>query len=554
MLGLAIICFALTVCFLLFIMSDSVPLLSSSSVTSKRRCSSCPSSYCFQFIHSKGALLVLFWDLMISISQNLFLFVAFSFFALANYFYITTLVVSLFYFLAGYFGDFLVSRYKVVLAGSYVAFILLIFFVTIFMLLPTYTYLLLVFCISLLITIVIVRVNLLPFNIDQLIGSSSGELTTIIHWHNIGPVIVNAIYIFDIGKIPLLITSTACVAAVLVSHSLFNRYLETTPVNTVNPVKLIVRVLCYARKHKYPENRSALTYWEEEAPSRLDLGKDKYGGPFTEEEVEDLKTILRLIPLVFVCALASGFYGEYTAGPRHKHYGCTGPGKILGLSLPVTYIFIIFAYQFLIYPCFHKYIPSMLKRIGTGLVLTVLFNVLYTGLAVFGNYHFGHIFHCFTSFDEHSSTIHHKWMLFDNVIDAVIWYIYNVVLVEFILAQCPKSIRGSVIGLWFCLWNLRSYIQFISFLPFLHYMGEEVPLGRGFYYLLTQAIVCLFLFLIYIFLAKRYKLRVREVEINIHQIAEDHTINDIEQEEEYWRRNPIESSSQSTDMIISEYK
>uniref|UniRef100_A0A1X7USQ6 Uncharacterized protein n=1 Tax=Amphimedon queenslandica TaxID=400682 RepID=A0A1X7USQ6_AMPQE len=53
-------------------MSDSVPLLSSSSVTSRRRCFSCPSSYRFQFIHSKGALLVLFWDLMMSISQNLF--------------------------------------------------------------------------------------------------------------------------------------------------------------------------------------------------------------------------------------------------------------------------------------------------------------------------------------------------------------------------------------------------------------------------------------------------------------------------------------------------
>uniref|UniRef100_A0A1X7UM50 Uncharacterized protein n=1 Tax=Amphimedon queenslandica TaxID=400682 RepID=A0A1X7UM50_AMPQE len=167
---------------------------------------------------------------------------------------------------------------------------------------------------------------------------------------------------------------------------------------------------------------------------------------------------------------------------------------------------------FLIYPCFHKYIPSMLKRIGIGLVLIVLLNIVYTGLAV-----------------------------------IVIWYIFNVVLVEFTLAQCPKSMRGSVIGLWFCLWNLRSYIQFISFLPFLCYMGTEVPLGRGFYYLLTQAIVCLFLFFIYAFLAKRYKLRVREVEINFHQIAENHTINNIEQEEEYWRRNAIEFSSQSTD-------
>ena len=99
------------------------------------------------------------------------------------------------------------------------------------------------------------------------------------------------------------------VSVVLVSHGLFNHYLETTPVNTVNPVKLIVRVLCYARKHKYPENHSALTYWEEEAPSRIDLGKDKYGGPFTEEEVEDVKTVLRLLPLVFIFGLSGGLYG-----------------------------------------------------------------------------------------------------------------------------------------------------------------------------------------------------------------------------------------------------
>uniref|UniRef100_A0A1X7UIU6 Uncharacterized protein n=1 Tax=Amphimedon queenslandica TaxID=400682 RepID=A0A1X7UIU6_AMPQE len=255
-------------------MSDSVPLLSSSSVTSRRRCSSYPSFYRFQFIHSKGALLVLFWDLMISISQNLVVAVAF------------------------YFAAFML-------------------------------------CI---LTLTIVRVNLLPFNIDQLIGSSSSQLTVVLHWHNLGPVIGIALYSFNIELIYLLIASIVCVAAVLVSHSLFNGYLDTTPVNTVNPVKLIVRVLCYARKHKYPENRSALTYWEEEAPSRLDLGKDKYGGPFTEEEVEDVKTVLRLIPL------------------------------------------------FLVYPCFHKYIPSMLKRMGMGLVLIVLVNILYTSLAVIGNF------------------------------------------------------------------------------------------------------------------------------------------------------------------------
>ena len=36
------------------------------------------------------------------------------------------------------------------------------------------------------------------------------------------------------------------------------------------------------------------TYWEEDIPPRIDLGKSKYGGPFTTEEVEDVKTFLLL--------------------------------------------------------------------------------------------------------------------------------------------------------------------------------------------------------------------------------------------------------------------
>ena len=528
-------------------MSNSVPLLSSSSVTSRRRCSSCPSSYRFQFIHSKGALLVLFWDFLISLSQNLVVAVAFYFVAFNDYYYIIILGECLISFLAGYFGDFLVSRYKIVLVGSYIAFILLIPSIIISMLLHSYlVYLSLVLCI---ITLTIVRVNLLPFNIDQLIGSSSDELTAVLHWHNFGPVIGIAFYSFNIELIYLLLASIVCVSAVLVSHSLFNHYLETTPVNTVNPVKLIIRVLCYARKHKYPENRSALTYWEEEAPSRLDLGKDKYGGPFTEEEVEDVKTVLRLIPLVVVCIVASGLYEENIEGMRLQLYGCNYP-DIFDLSFCVTYIFMIFLHQFLIYPCFHKYIPSMLKRIGMGLVLIVLVNILYTGLAVIGNYHFGQMFRCLTAFDSNYSTIHHQWIIFSSIIDVAVWYIFNIELVEFILAQCPKSMRGTMIGLWFCLWYLKSYIDFTLFLPFLHYMSPEVSLGRGFFFLLTESIVSLLLLLIYIFLAKRYKLRVREVEINIHQIAENHTINNIDREEEYSRRNPIEPS---IDVIILEY-
>ena len=58
-----------------------------------------------------------------------------------------------------------------------------------------------------------------------------------------------------------------------------------------NPIKQIAQVLNYVCKHTVPERRSALTYWEEDYPSRLLMGKSKHGGPFTVEEVEDVKTV-----------------------------------------------------------------------------------------------------------------------------------------------------------------------------------------------------------------------------------------------------------------------
>ena len=535
-------------------MSASAPLLRSSSVTScRRRCSSCPFSYHFQFIRSRGAILVLIWDLMIGIGMNVLEHIE-VFDVVYNGILETMLCFTTI--LAGLFGDFLIRRYKLILFGSYASFVLLIP-MTIILTLQLTTSLQLVFKVLfffVLNTIVIARVNLLPFDIDQLIGSSSDELTAVIHWHNVGspmaPFFVQ-ISIFEFhGTATQILVCLAlciiCIAAVLVSHSLFNHYLDTTPVNTSNPIKLIVRVLCYARKHKYPENRSALTYWEEEAPSRLDLGKEKYGGPFTEEQVEDVKTILRLLPIILVCTVAPGFYQAYIKGLNGKFYGCQT--KFDGLSLISVYLFIILLHQFFIFPCFYKYIPSMLKRIGLGMVLIVISNIICTVLAVIGNYHIGEMFHCLTAFNEKSyATSQHKWMIFLNVIIAVNSYIIYVVLVEFILAQCPKSMRGTMIGVWLCCRILRLHFHFVLFLPFLHFMDSTFPFGRGFYFSLMETIISVFLLLIFVFLAKRYKFRIREVEINIHQIAENHIINNIEQKEDYWRRRGETISQSSSD-------
>lgn len=61
-----------------------------------------------------------------------------------------------------------------------------------------------------------------------------------------------------------------------------------------SPIPIICGVLKFAAKHKHPVRRSAFTYCELKKPSRMDFSKSKYGGPFTNEEVEDVKTFLRM--------------------------------------------------------------------------------------------------------------------------------------------------------------------------------------------------------------------------------------------------------------------
>ncbi len=55
----------------------------------------------------------------------------------------------------------------------------------------------------------------------------------------------------------------------------------------------------------------AFTYCEDEVPRGLGLGKEKYGGPFTMEQVEDVKTFYGILKVLFsfgiilICKLCS---------------------------------------------------------------------------------------------------------------------------------------------------------------------------------------------------------------------------------------------------------
>ena len=65
-------------------------------------------------------------------------------------------------------------------------------------------------------------------------------------------------------------------------------------------------------------------------PSRLDLGKEQYGGPFTSEGVEDVKTFLCLLLLLvtlFGCHVAGD---GFLVAENMQLYGCPSLAVCMG--------------------------------------------------------------------------------------------------------------------------------------------------------------------------------------------------------------------------------
>ena len=89
-----------------------------------------------------------------------------------------------------------------------------------------------------------------------------------------------------------------CFPLLLVLSCCKRHWFNTEPSHR-NPYRNVINVLNYVRKHDYPRLRSAFTYTGNERPSRMDYAKERYGGPFTTEQVEDVKIFLKILGLLF---------------------------------------------------------------------------------------------------------------------------------------------------------------------------------------------------------------------------------------------------------------
>ena len=124
--------------------------------------------------------------------------------------------------------------------------------------------------------------------------------------------------------------------------------------------------------------RSALSYYQNTYPSRIDFSKVQYGGPFTNEQVEDTKTVLRLLVLL---ASLFGFHLSSDGFSTANHiFRKTCPSSLLLLFFISNPSFVSNCITLFGIPLFHllrklsftRYLPNMKKRMWLGLLLLFL--------------------------------------------------------------------------------------------------------------------------------------------------------------------------------------
>ena len=438
--------------------------------------------YRLRWFYSKGAFLVLIWILLANIVYRILFNLLLSL-CVTKYSHLLTWLPFVPRFvsalLSGWLADALLGNYRTVKAGAVILYLSLILCCvlqltlhsvidnnSVLLVIPLLTSSCLGFAGSMFIS-----VTSLQLGLDQMPEASTANITSFIAWFVL--LVFTGFWLSDASitfllcvdiftGYPEILSLLAVLLASIILCSDFllaPKWLKKEP-KSQQSLKGIFKVLRYAKEHKYPVQRSALTFWEEELPSRLDLGKSKYGGPFTIEQVENVKTVLRMLvvsipmwiifPSNFVLLyFPTSFDSTITNGTiATKSTDCST--KVLKLFTSNYHWWVIIGIvinEFAIYPFIRKSL-TILKRFGAASLALILVNSAYLILNIVSlNY-----------------TIEDP-MGWSDVEQSVMGGLLTIVLLtsalEFVCAQSPLNTRSLFIGYIWCILYVSSTISLI---------------------------------------------------------------------------------------------
>jgi peptide/histidine transporter 3/4 len=429
---------------------------------------------------------------------------------------------------------------------------------------------------------VVFIINALQFGMDQLHDSPTEDSISFIHWYvwiyymcTIISVISWNLVLYDNLRDSRIAIAGLCIlgliiftAILLITFSLcvshYRKRLFLLEPAGVNPYKLVYKVTKFVYQHKVPLRRSAFTYCTEELPSRMDVGKHKYGGPFTTKQVEDVKTfwgilkvILSIGPAYLLQVTSHSFLPAFA---RHSNIFLTNDTDIHstirevhlegaarhifisnGLLSPLLTVICIPLYLYWIRPRIQYRIPGALKRIGLAmfvmtlslvgtLVLDLVVHVRNTESAatcMFSIYFQTDLepFQTWNEFPAHLLFQNIYFFIFQHVLSAVANMLLDIAVLEFICSQSPYSMKGLLLGTIFSVKSFFQGVAIASIVPFgAAWKIHSLSCGSGFY--LMNIIIGLFEIVIFTYTAKQYKYREVNEPSHEYRYAEEYYSND----------------------------
>ena len=402
--------------------------------------------------------------------------------------------------------------------------------------------------------------NVIQYGMDQLHDASTDDLVIYIHWYvwtsyvglipmKIGIVIWGALFL---AFIPCLIYLALPILGVTLCIQRYKCHWFLIDSGSRNPYKLVYKVLKFAKDHTSPIRRSAFTYCEDELPSRLDLGKEKYGGPFTTEQVEDVKAFLGILrvlltlgPIMMVDFSVNGILLQKFAGHLDNDIGDMydqfitlnlKSTVIKGGGLTPVIITILIPFYVCMRPFICDYIPGMLKRIGLGMICILLSTLCTLSLDTYGHIH-ANATVCFLNssptivIDTEGElwttlNISSYYLIIQHFLNAIGYMLLYTATYEFICAQSPHAMKGLVVGTFFAIKGIFQLLSIlIVFAPFIAWNITATFPSCGFVYYLINAIIALIGIVAYTCVAWQYQYRERDEPDNIYRYAEEYYDN-----------------------------
>ena len=528
---------------------EQISLLSVLSTNLKKQRVICSKPKYQRRLKNKGAIVVLIWNFFIAIVCNYLMA-----FVVPHGLEISTVAWSLTLPIAGWLADIYFGRYKVICWSMWIMWIASMLATLTSVVAQVVTgYHRIYNGISLTMSFILAigfggyQANAIQFGLDQLQDASTTEITAFISWYvwtyfcirtlfDFTHICVNTEY-YVFGQLLVCISITV----VICSSYFLESSLVQEPV-TQNPIKLIYKVLHYAIKNKHPRYRSAFTYCEDELPSRVDFGKSKYGGPFTTEQVEDVKTFLRLLVMLVIASVLAGEVVMMYAFNYHFNNMFKLDQSTLSLKecyiaklstimsgYSVTAIFIPL-HELVLHPFLQKCFPSIkiYQKFLVGMILSIariIILMIYDVIArkAYNEHHSNNITIQCVHPGSLSSTFDENWMVIPNFLETICLTMLTISSVEFLASQTPYSMRGLMIGAGFGSMFLFTMIWYGIYWPFTR---QSSTWGTGiisceFWYLLSVLVVLVIVSGIFLAVGRWYKDRKRQdVLPNEHIFAE----------------------------------